>query len=507
MGPEPPSAGGPPTRRADHRQLRQILAGLREGVLLVEPDQTIAWANRAALDMHGVATPEELGGTVGEYRERFELRYRNDHRLPRGEYPIDRVVAGEAFDEVVVEVARAGRAGQTWVHRVRSLVLTDAAGEPDVLALVLTDETARAEAEERFEAMFGANPAPAVICRLADLRYVKVNQGFLELTGHRLEEVLGRSVYEVDVLEGAERRDLAVERLGEGRTVPQMEARLTLPDGGTRLVVVAGQPIEVAGEPCMLFTFMDLEPRKKAEDALRQSEERFATSFRLAPVPTTLATLDGHRFLEVNAAFVAATGYAAEEVLGRSPAEVRLWGEVASRELLEGMLAEAGSVRNLEIQMQTKGGNLVDCLVSAETVTIHDQTCVLSVMQDITERKRGEAELFGAIEAVMKDTSWFSRTVIEKLVAIRAPRGTREARAGIADLTGRERDVLALVCRGLADKQVAKALGLSLNTARNHVAAVYRKIGVHSRTAAVVWAQERGLAAEVTAKAAGRREQ
>ena len=60
MGPEPPNAEGPPARHADHRQLRQILAGLREGVLLVNPDQTIAWANRAALDMHGVATREEL---------------------------------------------------------------------------------------------------------------------------------------------------------------------------------------------------------------------------------------------------------------------------------------------------------------------------------------------------------------------------------------------------------------------------------------------------------------
>jgi DNA-binding NarL/FixJ family response regulator len=145
---------------------------------------------------------------------------------------------------------------------------------------------------------------------------------------------------------------------------------------------------------------------------------------------------------------------------------------------------------------------VLDCLVSAETVTIHDQPCVLSVMQDITERKRGEAELFGAIEAVMQDTSWFSRTVIEKLVAIRAPDTAGKPGAAVADLTGRERDVLALVCRGLADKQVAEALGLSLNTARNHVAALYRKIGVHSRTAAVVWAQERGLAAELTAKAA-----
>src|SRR5690349_10944488 len=139
MGPEPTSPEGPPPRRADHRQLRQILAGLREGVLLVDPDQTITWANRAALDMHGVATPEELGGTVGGYRERFELRYRNNHRLPHGEYPIDRVIAGEAFDEVLVEVARTGEAGPTWVHRVRSMVLTDATSEPDALVLVLTD--------------------------------------------------------------------------------------------------------------------------------------------------------------------------------------------------------------------------------------------------------------------------------------------------------------------------------------------------------------------------------
>jgi PAS domain S-box-containing protein len=504
MDQERPATDSMPRRRADHRQLRQIVAALREGVILVEPDQTISWANRAALAMHGVAELDALGTTVGEYRERFGLRYRNDHPVAPGEYPIDRVAAGETFDEVVVEVAPLGGGGDARVHRVRGLALTGDDGEPDVLALVLIDETGRVEAEERFEAMFNANPAPAVICRLADLRYVKVNEGFLEMTGHKRTEVLGRSVHEVDVLEQATRRDLAVERLREGRTIPQMEASLTLPEGGAKLVVVAGQPIEVADEPCMLFTFMDLQPRKRAEDALRESEERFATAFRLAPVPTTLAALDDLRLLEVNAAFTEATGYAAGEVVGRTPAEIRLWGDAASREALEGALARTGSVRGLEIQMRAKDGGLVDCLVSAERVTIHDRPCVLSVMQDITARKRGEAELFAAIEAVMKDTSWFSRTVIEKLVAIRDPGRAAGPGAGVADLTARERDVLALVCRGLADKQVAKELGLSLNTARNHVAALYRKIGVHSRTAAVLWARERGFAAEETARAAGR---
>ncbi|WP_323166881.1 PAS domain-containing protein, partial [Pseudomonas bubulae] len=76
---------------------------------------------------------------------------------------------------------------------------------------------------QRFEKTFNANPAPAVICRLSDLRYIKVNQGFLEMTGYSRDQVSGRSVYELDVLEQAERKDLAIQRLSEGATIPQME--------------------------------------------------------------------------------------------------------------------------------------------------------------------------------------------------------------------------------------------------------------------------------------------
>ena len=94
--------------QADRTQLQQIIAGLPQGVIIINPDQTIVWSNEAALTMHGVKSLKELGDTVTEYRSRFELRYRNRHKLPPGDYPMDRVVAGEAFSEVVVEVARPG---------------------------------------------------------------------------------------------------------------------------------------------------------------------------------------------------------------------------------------------------------------------------------------------------------------------------------------------------------------------------------------------------------------
>jgi len=178
-------SGGIQSRpHADRRQLQQVIAGLTEGILLIDTDGTIVWANEAALAMHGVTAREELGADTASYRQRFHLRYRNHHPLVEGDYPIDRLVAGANLQGVTVEVTRSGDDTTRWVHEVRSLVLTSAAGDPDCLVLVIRDMTEQANAEERFERAFGANPAPAIICRLADLRYIKVNRGFLEMTGY-----------------------------------------------------------------------------------------------------------------------------------------------------------------------------------------------------------------------------------------------------------------------------------------------------------------------------------
>jgi DNA-binding NarL/FixJ family response regulator len=114
-------------------------------------------------------------------------------------------------------------------------------------------------------------------------------------------------------------------------------------------------------------------------------------------------------------------------------------------------------------------------------------------MQDITERKRSENELIVAIEAVMADTSWFSRSIVEKLAALRQTSRAVPLEADLDELTLREREVLGLICEGQSDSEMSETLGLSQNTIRNHVSALYRKIGVNRRSAAVIWARERGI--------------
>ena len=64
------------------RQLQQIMAHLSEGVILLDPDGAILWANRAALDMHGCATQQDLGESTAQYAERFLLRESGGRAIP-----------------------------------------------------------------------------------------------------------------------------------------------------------------------------------------------------------------------------------------------------------------------------------------------------------------------------------------------------------------------------------------------------------------------------------------
>ena len=489
MSEDPAAAADEP----DRPQLRRIVDGLSEGVILIETDRRIVWANPSALKMHGVRERAELGTTVDAYAERFRLERRDGKPLQRRDYPAERLCRGEEFCDLVVHLADPREPALDWFHKVRGLELRDGYGRPDCYALVISDATEAFEAEERFERMFTANPAPAVIVRLSDLHYVRVNQGFLEMTGYRRDDIIGRSLYEFDILNGVERKEIAKAKLADWLTVPQMEAELELPDGGSKLVIMAGHPVEFGTSRCMIFTFADLEPKRRAEAALRHSEEQFAKAFRLAPVAMTLSTLDGHRILDANHAFLQLTGWSYEAVIGRRPGEIELWESSAARRELEAQLADGGSLKARDLKLKTRTGELVDCLVSAETATMRGEPCVMAVFQDITDRKRTETELITAIEAAMQDSSWLTSKIMDRLAALRSPRPAgRNAPPPVIALTAREREVLGLIANGLSDARIAEALSLSRNTVRNHVARLYGKIGAHSRAQAVVWARDRG---------------
>ena len=126
------------------------------------------------------------------------------------------------------------------------------------------------------------------------------------------------------------------------------------------------------------------------EKELRSSEEKFARAFLSSPDAININTLKDGAFVEVNNGFLALTGYAREEVLGKSSLEIDLWVNTEDRQrLLEGLRRD-GEVTNLEAEFRLKNGTAHTGLMSAAVITVGGEQCILSITRDISERRKSE---------------------------------------------------------------------------------------------------------------------
>jgi PAS domain S-box-containing protein len=149
-----------------------------------------------------------------------------------------------------------------------------------------------------------------------------------------------------------------------------------------------------AASPFMVLAAL-VEERKHGEQALKNSEEKFAKAFRQSPMVLALSSVKDHRYIEVNETFESITGWSRHEVIGRNPSDLGLWVDPAQRVELRKQLLEEGTFRGVETRFRMKDGGIRIGLASAELIEIDGEPCVLAVAADITERKLAEEALSG----------------------------------------------------------------------------------------------------------------
>ena len=133
-----------------------------------------------------------------------------------------------------------------------------------------------------------------------------------------------------------------------------------------------------------------------------------------------ITSLDDEKLLEVNSAFERLTGYSSAEALGRTSLELGLWASPEDKAVIERASDERGAYREVELQIHTKDKGLCDILSSTEVITLNGHEGMLHMFYDITKRKQSERDLAQAINTVMQDTAWFSRSVVEKLAQLQS---------------------------------------------------------------------------------------
>ncbi|MBW2119308.1 MAG: PAS domain S-box protein [Deltaproteobacteria bacterium] len=129
------------------------------------------------------------------------------------------------------------------------------------------------------------------------------------------------------------------------------------------------------------------------EDELRKSEEKFSKAFRSSPDWVCISTLDEGRYLDVNDAYCRGTGWSMEEVMGHTSTEIGLWDNTHDRIEAVEILSKEGRLRNKEVTFRHKNGMKIAALWSADMIQLGSENCLISIVTDITERKRAEEKV------------------------------------------------------------------------------------------------------------------
>jgi len=135
-------------------------------------------------------------------------------------------------------------------------------------------------------------------------------------------------------------------------------------------------------------TIANVLERKRAEEAHRLSEEKYAKAFESSPDAIVLSELSTSIFLEVNAGFERISGYTRDEVVGRSALDLGVWGNPVERAEIAARLQKDGHVRDFEVSMRSKTKVPLMCLLSAEIIEYGGQPRMLAILRDIREQKK-----------------------------------------------------------------------------------------------------------------------
>jgi two-component system cell cycle sensor histidine kinase/response regulator CckA len=135
----------------------------------------------------------------------------------------------------------------------------------------------------------------------------------------------------------------------------------------------------------------EIEQRKWANDALRESEQRFRMAFHTSPDAVNINKFNGE-FVEINEGFTILTGYTRVDVIGISSKDIQIWTIPEDRNKIIAELNKTGFVENLESKFRCKNGEIKPGLISARIINLNAENHVLTITRDISRWKKVEED-------------------------------------------------------------------------------------------------------------------
>ena len=255
-------------------------------------------------------------------------------------------------------------------------------------------EEALWQSEKRFSQAFHASPVPIIMTSpLDDGRVVEVNDAWLRLMGYTRAEAIGKSAMELNTWAEPEQRSLMKQQLKATGSVRNMEYLARTRSGELRNVLLSAEVLELNSQRYALYYVYDITERKRAEEALWQSEKRFSQAFHTSPVPCVILALADGRYLEVNEAWLRLFGFTRAEAIGNTSLGLQIWADPEDRAEFYRKLESNDAVHGEEYLARIKSGEVRTVLLSAEPLELNSQSYLLCFIHDITEVKHTQQAL------------------------------------------------------------------------------------------------------------------
>jgi len=140
-------------------------------------------------------------------------------------------------------------------------------------------------------------------------------------------------------------------------------------------------------------TFEDITERRQTETALKESLDKFSKIFKSSPYAIIISRGEDGKLIESNNAFKSITGFTEEEVDSSSSIDLKLWVNADNRKWVISELKKGAEVKDREFQFRKKNGEILIGLFYAQIIHINKEQFILSIISDITSRKKNEEEI------------------------------------------------------------------------------------------------------------------
>ena len=360
------------------QRFEHLMQHANDIILLAAADETIRDANDRAVESYGYSESALRRMKLSDLcapPARLENARRNDEIKAAGSALYESVhmrADGSAFG---VEV---------------SANIVDIGGESCLLVMVrdISERELAAEAlrasEQNLRMLFDSIQDFLFVVDMGG-NILRVNEAVVTRLGYAKEELAGQSLLLLHPKEWREEAARVLESMTSGKTnicsIPLLAGDGSIIPVETHIVTGSW-----SGQKVLFGVSRDI-------SALRASEEKFVKAFRNNPALMAITTIAEGRYQEVNESFLDTLGYEREEVVGKTSLELHLFADPGQRVTMKERVLEDGALRNYEVAVRGKDGQIRIGLFSAELIRVQDEQVLLTVMNDVTDQKHAEEEL------------------------------------------------------------------------------------------------------------------